>query len=114
MNMASAGNCVCPVANGQMPASARNSVDLPLPDGPLSKMLSPGPACSDAPLSSVAPVGSVKVKSRTASVSAASGCALFATELLAACARPCCATALILSSKLVSRSVVARQAARLL
>ena len=43
-----------------MPASARNSVDLPLPDGPLSSTLSPGPACSDTPLSSVAPVGRFK------------------------------------------------------
>ena len=69
--MASGGSCAWPLANGQMPARARNSVDLPLPDGPLSSTLSPGPACSDTPLSRVAPVGSLSDRLLTASVPAA-------------------------------------------
>jgi hypothetical protein len=41
MNMALAGFAMLPLAKGQMPAKARNRVDLPLPDGPLSRMWSP-------------------------------------------------------------------------
>src|SRR5580692_3375643 len=36
-----AGIAIAPVPNGQMPAMARNSVDLPAPDGPVTSVRSP-------------------------------------------------------------------------
>src|ERR1700719_1221355 len=36
-----AGIVIEPVPNGQMPAMARNSVDLPAPDGPVTRVRSP-------------------------------------------------------------------------
>jgi hypothetical protein len=37
MNIALPGFAIWPLAKGQMPANARNSVDLPLPDGPFEE-----------------------------------------------------------------------------
>ena len=41
ISVASAGMAIEPAPNGQMPAMARNSVDLPEPDGPVSSVRSP-------------------------------------------------------------------------
>ena len=41
MTLASAGTVTRPDPNGQMPAMARNSVDLPAPDGPVTSTRSP-------------------------------------------------------------------------
>ena len=78
MNMAPSGSPVRPRAHGQMPASARSSVDLPLPDGPCSSVCSPGATRAVAPCSKVAPVGSCSVRSAIS----------IASELIAARACP--------------------------
>lgn len=104
MNMLDSGSATRPEASGQIPASARNRVDLPLPDGPLSRMLSPGCTCSAVWASRRLPVGSASVRSLAcrpplAAVSRSRGAASLALRMA--------------DSKCVRRSVVARQAARL-
>ena len=41
INVAPAGTAIEPAPNGQIPAMARNSVDLPEPDGPVTSVRSP-------------------------------------------------------------------------
>ena len=103
MNIASWLRATAPLAKGQMPASARNSVDLPLPEGPCSSTRAPGCACTLVCDSSSAPPGSARF-SFAISIAADSLCASAGLSRVAA---------LIASSKLVRRSVVARHAARL-
>ena len=43
---ASVGTAIVPVPNGQMPAMARNSVDLPEPDGPVTSTLLAAARCA--------------------------------------------------------------------
>ena len=52
-----------PAPNGQMPASARNSVDLPAPDGPLTSTRSPRPIEMSLALTSGTPFGSRTARS---------------------------------------------------
>ena len=90
-----------------MPARARNRVDLPLPEGPLSSTLSPGWAFNSVWASRRLPVG--RSSDRSFAVT---------PELLVAPVRWSCRSAFWLAtwmaaSKWVRRSVVARQAARL-
>ncbi|MCY1374417.1 hypothetical protein D9M69_617570 [compost metagenome] len=89
-----------------MPASARNSVDLPLPDGPFTSSVSPGETVRPPVASRAAPPGRLSCSSSIASAPPA-----FAVVAVLACE---VVSAWKLSSKLVMRSVVARQAARLL
>ena len=97
------GTCSRPLENGQMPANERNSVDLPLPEGPCSSTLSPGFTASAAPASSGVPSGSATPRSSLCSTAAGARCS----------ASSCVAWAVMLSSKLVRRSVVARHTATL-
>ena len=47
-----------PVPNGQMPAIARNSVDLPEPDGPVTSVRSPLRKLNPSAVTSGLPFGS--------------------------------------------------------
>ena len=55
---APAGTAILPVPNGQMPAMARNKVDLPEPDGPVSSVRSPPRRLSPSAETSGVPLGS--------------------------------------------------------
>src|SRR5450830_1468060 len=57
------GIMIVPAPNGQTPASARNSVDLPEPDGPLTSTRSPRPIEMSLALTSGTPFGSRTARS---------------------------------------------------
>ena len=57
MTLASCGTITRPDPNGQMPAMARNSVDLPAPDGPVTSTRSPGENTMCSALTSGSPLG---------------------------------------------------------
>ena len=61
-NTLRAGNCVWPDMWGQMPASARNNVDLPLPDGAVMSTVSPGTIARFTSASTVWPPGKRTVR----------------------------------------------------
>src|SRR3954469_12146229 len=54
---ASAGTLIVPSPNGQMPATARNSVDLPDPDGPVRSVRSPARRLKPSAETSGLPLG---------------------------------------------------------
>jgi hypothetical protein len=54
-----AGISITPSPNGQMPEMARNSVDLPAPDGPVTSVRSPGRRLKLSAATSGAPFGSL-------------------------------------------------------
>src|SRR6185503_10230509 len=58
INVAPAGTLIEPAPNGQMPAMARNSVDLPEPDGPVISVRSPLRKLNCSALTSGVPFGS--------------------------------------------------------
>ena len=103
--MLPAGSATRPRAQGQMPASARNSVLLPLPEGPCSTVCWPGAMASVAPCTRTAPVGRATLRSSAARVLAPAP-----RTVSSGLGEPCWRDSA--ASKLVRRSVVARQAAR--
>src|SRR5512139_3125018 len=58
ITLAPLGTAITPCPNGQTPASARNNVDLPAPDGPLTSTRSPRAIEMQLALTSGAPFGS--------------------------------------------------------
>src|SRR6185437_9712748 len=65
MTFAFFGTTTLPDPNGQIPASARNSVDLPEPDGPVTRTRSPPVIVISAALTSGAPFGRRTARSLT-------------------------------------------------
>lgn len=57
--LVASGREIAPVPYGQMPAIARNKVDLPQPEGPLTRMRAPASMTLVIGCSSGVPVGNV-------------------------------------------------------
>ena len=99
-------SCVGALTYGQMPASTRNKVDLPQPDGPRISTVSPAAALSEVSASNTSPLGSEMVSGVVCNTLMLVGDGTNeAPSLLEALAFVC--TACIWSWNEVKRSVVA-------
>ena len=104
---ASFGTLMCPEPNGHTPARVRNKVDLPTPDGPLTRTCSPRPIDTSRALTSGAPPGRRTARSLKATALPSTGS--MAIPVVAASPR----AAATERSKPESRSITALHSARL-
>jgi len=103
MISALAGMPTLPSPKGQMPAMARNSVDLPEPEGPISSVERAVPRSSAPSFTIGLPFGRRRVASRICRLSSREVSRPSASSLI----EPCCAS-VIAASKEVRRLIEAR------